>query len=176
MIQVRSTPAVHNSAATLRGLQRRSVGTVSAVSRPVQLICTISAAPGHDKPQHPETANRAEAIHDTLAQSGLLKHPGFSLVQPPKLEAAGVIQLQEVLQLVHPAGYLARLQEICSSLQGPTMIDDSSYIAPGSYIACCEVRKTGIATAAALGCAACCCNASTAMQQDTVLASKVTQH
>lgn len=142
MIQVRSAHlAVHNPAATPKGLPRRSVGTHSAATRSVQLVCTISAAPGHDKPEHPETAARVVAVQDSLAQSGLLEHPQISLVQPPKLEAADISQLQEVLQLVHPAGYLARLQEICASLQGPTMIDDSTYIAPGSYLACCEVRK-----------------------------------
>jgi hypothetical protein len=173
MNHARSTPPVH-SAPT--GLQGRRVLSISAAPRPVQLVCAISAAPGHDKPQHPETASRVVAIHDSLTQLGLLKHPHISLVQPSRLEAAGVIQLQEVLQLVHPAGYLARLQEICASLQGPTMIDDSTYIAPGSYIACCEVSNAVFTAAAAIAYVTCCCNTCTAMQQATVLASIVTHH
>lgn len=61
------------------------------------------------------------------------------LPPPTQLAAVDSSQLQEVLQLVHPAAYLKRLQEICASLQSPTMIDDSTYIAPGSFGACCEV-------------------------------------
>lgn len=95
-------------------------------------------------PQHPETAARVAV----LAQCHLLQHPRVSLLQPP---AAAEIssQLETVLQLVHPAGYLMRLQEICSSLQSPTMVDDSTYIAPGSYTACCEV---GASTSSSCDC------------------------
>eukprot|EP00878_Enallax_costatus_P030722 GHUV01033501.1.p1 GENE.GHUV01033501.1~~GHUV01033501.1.p1 ORF type:complete len:308 (+),score=59.95 GHUV01033501.1:553-1476(+) len=49
------------------------------------------------------------------------------------------------LQLVHPAGYLQRLEQICSSLQGPTMVDESTYIAPGSFGACCETANAVLA-------------------------------
>lgn len=98
----------------------------------MQLVCTLSAAAAHDM-QHPETAARVAA----LAQSDPLQHPRVSVLQPPPAAEISS-QLEAVLQLVHPAGYLARLQEICSSLQSPTMIDDSTYIAPGSYTACCE--------------------------------------
>lgn len=114
--------------------RRLATTRTSATSADVQLVCTLSTAAGHDMQQHPETAARVAV----LAQLDLLQHPRETLLQPP---AAAEIssQLETVLKLVHPAGYLARLQEICSSLQAPTMIDDSTYIAPGSYAACCEV-------------------------------------
>lgn len=112
----------------------------SALPAQRQLVCTFSPAVGHDKPTHPETAARIEALRDALSQHGLdQQHPQMKILQPPQLGAADVSQLQEVLQLVHPAAYLSRLQEICGSLQAPALIDDSTYIAPGSYVACCEV-------------------------------------
>lgn len=109
----------------------------AAAGSPVQLVCTLSAAAGHDMPQHPETAARVAV----LVQCDLLQHPRVSLQHPPATAEISS-QLEAVLQLVHPAGYLLRLQDICSSLQSPTMVDDSTYIAPGSYAACCEVRAS----------------------------------
>lgn len=100
------------------------------------LAYTLSAAPGHDKPEHPETAARVLALPQPLDECGVSSHPRVRLLQP--LPVAAPDSLQEVLQLVHPAAYLSRLQEICASLQGPTMIDDSTYISPGSFVGCCE--------------------------------------
>lgn len=104
-----------------------------------QLVCTFSPAAGHDKQSHPETASRIAALKKALSQHGLdHQNPQMRVLPPPQL-GADTSRLHDVLQLVHPAAYLARLQEICGSLQAPAMIDDSTYIAPGSYVACCEV-------------------------------------
>jgi acetoin utilization deacetylase AcuC-like enzyme len=105
----------------------------------VRLVCTLADAAGHDKPQHPETANRVVALREAIAQQCLESNVPLYIQPTPVLEASDIDHLQQVLQLVHPASYLARLQEICSSLQAPAMIDDSTYIAPGSFHACCEV-------------------------------------
>lgn len=133
---------------TSRYLLNKKPRPTLATSAQVQLVCSISAAAGHDKPQHPESAGRVLAIQEAISQSGLSRQPHVTVLQPPQFAAADINQLQDVLQLVHPSGYLARLQEICASLTAPTMIDDSTYISPGSYVACCEVGQCTL-----LGCA-----------------------
>lgn len=112
----------------------------------VRLVCTVADAAGHDKPQHPETAGRVVALREAIAQHCLDKEPDITMQKQPQLAASDVDQLQQVLQLVHPASYLVRLQEICSSLQAPAMIDDSTYISPGSFNACCEVGCSSFVT------------------------------
>lgn len=111
----------------------------AATSPAVQLAYTFATAAGHDKLQHPETANRVTALQQSIAQHGFDNNPQTILVRPEQLTAPVNHRLESVLQLVHPASYLSRLQQICSSLDSPAMVDDSTYIAPGSYVACCEV-------------------------------------
>lgn len=111
---------------------------IAARACPAHLTYTLSAAPSHDKAEHPECPRRLYGIQRHLHQQGLDQHQRiFSL---PIDNWASHTRLQEALQLVHPAPYLRRLQEICSSLEaGPAMIDDSTFISPGSYEACCQV-------------------------------------
>ncbi|GIM12764.1 hypothetical protein Vretimale_15997 [Volvox reticuliferus] len=49
----------------------------------------------------------------------------------------------EELSLVHPASYIAALRATCQKLREPTLVDDSTYLAPGSYDDCC--RSVGAA-------------------------------
>jgi len=111
----------------------------AATSLAVQLAYTFAPAAGHDKLQHPETANRVTALQQSISHHGFDNNPQIILVRPGQLSAPINHRLESVLQLVHPASYLSRLQQICSSLDSPAMVDDSTYIAPGSYVACCEV-------------------------------------
>eukprot|EP00879_Flechtneria_rotunda_P026604 GHRR01028378.1.p1 GENE.GHRR01028378.1~~GHRR01028378.1.p1 ORF type:complete len:278 (+),score=87.34 GHRR01028378.1:354-1187(+) len=100
-----------------------------------RLVYAVSKAQQHDKVGHPEAASRVDAIEQALLRFGLNQHE--QVVQ--LLVAARTIEeLLQSLQLVHTAGYLTRVQEICDSLQGPAMVDESTYIAPGSFTACCE--------------------------------------
>jgi hypothetical protein len=119
-------------------------------------VYTLCAAPGHAQAQHPECPQRVTAIAEALQRHALHAHPRVSQLRP-RLTADSAHQdsrLQEALQLVHPPGCLSRLAAICASLDAPSMVDDSTYISPGSYAACCEVRLGArVCGAAAARCA-----------------------
>lgn len=74
---------------------------------------SLSPAPGHDKPHHPETPARIAAIQGALAAAGLDVHPAVQQLQAqPDMRS-----VLASLALVHPRGYLDRLQQICAGLQ-----------------------------------------------------------
>jgi acetoin utilization deacetylase AcuC-like enzyme len=76
------------------------------------LVYSVSHAEQHDKPGHPEAAARIAAIEQALAQQHFKNQ--LKMVSGKSMDVQAVMRS---LELVHPAGYLQRLQEICGSLQ-----------------------------------------------------------
>lgn len=77
-----------------------------------RLVYSVSHAEQHDKPGHPEAATRITAIEQALAQHDFQHQT--QLVPNNLMDEHAVMRS---LELVHPAGYLQRVQEICGSLQ-----------------------------------------------------------
>jgi hypothetical protein len=106
------------SPATMRSLtatKRSYCHTLTAKTRTAaarRLVYSVSHAEQHDKPGHPEAAARIAAIEQTLAHQHFKNQ--LQVVSGKSMDAQAVMCS---LELVHPAGYLQRLQEICSSLQ-----------------------------------------------------------
>jgi acetoin utilization deacetylase AcuC-like enzyme len=100
-----------------------------------QLVYSLCDAPGHASPEHPECPARIAAITAALRHGLLDQHPAVR--QLPRTTSTAAAEAG--LALVHPPAYLRRLQELCGTLQAPTMIDDATYMAPRSYDAACEV-------------------------------------
>jgi acetoin utilization deacetylase AcuC-like enzyme len=72
----------------------------------------VSNAEQHDKPGHPEASARITAIEQALSRSTIQNQVQF-------VSGKGIPQqaVMHLLELVHPPGYLQRVQEICNSLQ-----------------------------------------------------------
>jgi acetoin utilization deacetylase AcuC-like enzyme len=119
-------PASARSAATAsRRYQNRHLAAKARTAAAHRLVYSVSHAEQHDKPGHPEAAARIAAIKQALIHQDFNKQ--LQMVSGTALDTQAVMRS---LELVHPAGYLQRLQEICSSLQvcqAPT---------PSTYNAC----------------------------------------
>jgi hypothetical protein len=98
---------------------------------------------------HPESPERITVIERTLSADSRLR----SLQRlPPPSGGWDAPRVRAALELVHPPQYLDRLAQICSGLQAPTMIDDSTYVCPGSFKECCEARPSEHAAPTCCGC------------------------
>jgi acetoin utilization deacetylase AcuC-like enzyme len=75
----------------------------------------------HDTGGHPERAARLEAIERELSARGWL---GFERVQSPEVDPA-------VLSAVHPAEYVASIEQACAS--GGGLLDADTVISPDSF-------------------------------------------
>jgi acetoin utilization deacetylase AcuC-like enzyme len=104
-------PAVGSYAAARRHT-RHKLASKARTAASHRLVYSVSHAEQHDKPGHPEAAARITAIEQALS------HQHFSnqldVVSGISMDAQAVMRS---LELVHPAGYLQRLQEICTSVQ-----------------------------------------------------------
>ncbi|KAI8472046.1 MAG: histone deacetylase [Monoraphidium minutum] len=123
---------------------------------------STNAAVGHAKEGHPECPERIAAIRDALSAAGLDRHAAARALGAADLAAwrrGGAARLMGAIELVHPRAYLERLEAICGGLQAPAMVDESTYIAPGSFeasldtaaatLACLDVLVNCAAAAAA---------------------------
>eukprot|EP00983_Pelagomonas_calceolata_P093249 1157756-Pelagomonas_calceolata.AAC.3 len=97
------------------------------------VICT------HPQEGHPESPARMRAIVDALQSD-----PSVS-GRLDKVDSRGRTPSMEELESVHKLVYVQKLRELSSRLQQPTMVDDSTYISPGSYGSVAEVRLVGSA-------------------------------
>lgn len=106
-------PAAGNFCAKPRRTHKqRAIGYQARTAATHRLVYSLLHAEQHDKPGHPEAAARTRAIEQALAQQSFQQQ--LDLVSGSSTDAQAVMRS---LELVHPAGYLRRVQEICSSLQ-----------------------------------------------------------
>jgi acetoin utilization deacetylase AcuC-like enzyme len=89
-----------------------ALGSTARAAAAHNLVYSVSHAEQHDKPGHPEAAARITAIKQALARSGFQNQ-----LQPVSGKLMDEQAVMRSLELVHPAGYLRRVQEICSGLQ-----------------------------------------------------------
>ena len=87
----------------------------------------------HDVPGHPERPARIRALEAEMSAHGWF---GAVRSQAPSVE-------RSVLELVHPASYVAFIEELCSS--GGGAIDADTYAVPGTHAA--ALRSCGGAVA-----------------------------
>ncbi|GBF91129.1 hypothetical protein Rsub_04798 [Raphidocelis subcapitata] len=109
-----------------------------------RLVYVLDEAPGHAKDAHPEGPQRVRAIAAALAAAGLEAHGAAPLGAAAAAAWRGAAA-REALQRVHPPQYLERLESICRGLEAPTLVDESTYIAPGSFLAGLEAMAAVLA-------------------------------
>jgi acetoin utilization deacetylase AcuC-like enzyme len=126
-----------------------AAAAAAAAARPAA-VCMFEPAPGHAKQGHPECPERLAAIQTALQEAALLEG-GDRAFEALTNAAAGRWRgdrALEALARVHSTSYLSQLERACASLseRGAALVDESTYIAPGTY-------RAGLdATAAALAC------------------------
>jgi len=101
-------------------------GAAGPATPVMPVLVALDAAAAHSKPKHPEGPQRLAAVQSALQQSRLESSRAVRILHPVRSAT------DAELEAVHPLRYIQRLREICGSIQGPTLIDDSTYIAPGS--------------------------------------------
>lgn len=89
--------------------------------------------------EHPECPGRVEAVVSRLRQHW--GTAGGSSAEVQWLPSARVATPED-LALVHPERYVAAVRAACDRLQEVTLVDDSTYLAPGSFDACS--RSAGV--------------------------------
>ncbi|GAX76352.1 hypothetical protein CEUSTIGMA_g3798.t1 [Chlamydomonas eustigma] len=113
-----------------------------------KVYCVIQYGRNHNKLSHPECVERIQTIERALTDSRLLCDGGQCSSSSRNVEAPGgdissatAVQLLSPsgrvpsaaeLGLVHSTAYISKMFEISNTIQEPTLIDDSTYISPGS--------------------------------------------
>ncbi|PNW82704.1 hypothetical protein CHLRE_06g290400v5 [Chlamydomonas reinhardtii] len=131
------------------------------------VVCIDHGANGHAKDGHPECPARLEAVVGALrvltgppagglnprAPGAGKQHrhgpPGNPPLEPAvewrrhsaSSSSSGRLATDEELGRVHPPAYLAAVRSACSKLTEAKLIDDSTYLSPGSFEEC--ARSTG---------------------------------
>ncbi|KAG2443162.1 hypothetical protein HYH02_009572 [Chlamydomonas schloesseri] len=111
--------------------------------RDCQVVCIDYAAPGHAKDGHPECPARLDAITGALRALTASQRPELDPLAAALhwRRGSGRLATDEELRLVHPQAYLDAIRAACGKLTGPKLVDDSTYLAPGSFEEC--ARSTG---------------------------------